>query len=180
MQGCAAVDVMDGWGPGRAWEQAQTEDGDHHILAWTIWGVGATKMAWAAHLAGQGNQPLDVIFTGFGFVFSGWCCGKKPHGSQQSSGSLAQQGGLAGHPGHPGGWGGYLLGTDVEPRSHAYLSLSGSGWCIRLPLIHCFVPLPDFGTRWLPLWDRSSSGEHVPTARSVPHCVCVQATKREG
>lgn len=28
----------------------------------------------------------------------------------------------------PGGWGGYVLGTAVELTSHAYLSLSGSGW----------------------------------------------------
>lgn len=26
---------------------------------------------WAAHLAGQGKQPLDVVFTAFGFIFSG-------------------------------------------------------------------------------------------------------------
>lgn len=48
--------------------------------------------------------------------------------------------------------------------------------CVHLPPTR-FVPLPDFGIRWLLLWNRSGSGEHVPSL----YLVCeINPLSREG
>lgn len=127
---------------------------------------------------------------GFGCAFTSWCCGSQ----QSSTGSLQELVPLAqaGLGAQPGGVGGYLLSAAVEPTSHSLLFigkwqwLGVNYWNFFICLLHKFCSLTragDLGIRQLPLWDRSNSGEHVPTpsqSRLYLVVYLVQATEKGG
>lgn len=162
-QGSATVDIADE----SAWEKGLIEDGSWHIWTRVTWVGGGTSQNRDSSL--WMPSPLLVWVW---LCLQQWVLWLVVELCWEMVGAWPADVSWAGLGTQLGEVGGYLLSAAVEPTSHALLFIGEQQWLgvKYCELFHFLLDLfcsltwaGDFGIRWLPLWDRSNSGGHVPT-----------------